>query len=58
MRPLLILLDSAHCGFPRVSGDAPGGGRFGLLALRFSPRERGCAGAGSGYASRPTVFPA
>ena len=58
MRPQVPVLAPPLHGFPRVSGDAPGGGRFGLLALRFSPRERGCAGAGSGYASRPTVFPA
>ena len=41
MSPLLVLLDTTHRGFPRVSGDEPV-----WLTTRdstpwFSPRERG-----------------
>ena len=41
MSPFLVLLDAAHRGFPRVSGDEPV--RVAAYARKraFSPRERG-----------------
>ena len=41
MSPLLILLDAAHRGFPRVSGDEPTGLTDAPPTYRFSPREWG-----------------
>ena len=41
MSPLLVLLDSAHRGFPRVSGDEPPELFLSPEEEEFSPRERG-----------------
>ena len=41
MSPFLVLLDAAHRGFPRVSGDEPPSKHFTGAIFAFSPRERG-----------------
>ena len=41
MSPAAMMGTIAWIGFPRVSGDEPGGWAYVTSADRFSPRERG-----------------
>ena len=41
MSPVELIKETPEIGFPRVSGDEPGQERLAVVALVFSPRERG-----------------
>ena len=50
-----------RCGpmsFPRIRGDVPHGGEFGLRSGEFSPHTRGCSSSGPHQAGERQVFPA